>query len=74
MFDDIGGKPLKNDKRPILLCLVGLSGGNQNLYCTSLTKEAIKNGFKPCIFLYRGTVDLPLTSPKVYCGNSWEDV
>jgi len=52
-----------NDNRPILICLMGLSGGNQAFYGTNFMKTASKNGFKPVVFLYRGTANIEITSP-----------
>ena len=60
-IDEFGGKPNKNDNRPILICLMGLSGGNQAFYGTNFMKTASKNGFKPVVFIYRGTTNNYIT-------------
>ena len=38
--DHEGGLPRKNSPRPILCCFAGLSGGNSNLYLSSMIRSA----------------------------------
>lgn len=52
---------------------MGLSGGTDNLYATSVFRPAIKNGFKVVIIAYRG-VNLPISTPKFYCSCCWRDL
>lgn len=39
-IDQEGGFPKKNSQRPIMVCLAGLSGGNDNAYMYSMMKKA----------------------------------
>jgi predicted alpha/beta-fold hydrolase len=74
MRDKFGGRPSKDDLRPILICIVGLGGGNNNCYASSLMIPASKMGYKVCVLIFRGASDLKLLTPKFYNGYSWEDL
>ena len=58
------GRPEISCKKPILLVYPGLSGGNSNWYALGLIHEARKRGIICGTLLYRGTENLPLTSPQ----------
>jgi predicted alpha/beta-fold hydrolase len=73
VIDHDGEKlPKKHSRRPILACFSGLSGGNDNLYLYSMMKEAMLNGFKCVVVNFRGSADVPLTSPKIYWLDTWK--
>ncbi len=40
VIDHEGGVPLKGSSRPVICCIAGLSGGNDNLYTYSMLREA----------------------------------
>lgn len=60
--------------KPILLLFPGLSGGTNNLYTHSLAKAALKKGFDCGVVLFRCAEDIPITSCKITCGASVDDV
>jgi predicted alpha/beta-fold hydrolase len=68
-----GGIPKENDKRPILACVAGLSGGNDNGYLYSMIKKATSHGFKCVIVNFRGASGVKMTSPMFYGAALWED-
>lgn len=72
-IDDEGGFPLKNSKRPILACVAGLSGGNDNGYLYSMMKKATSEGYKCVVINFRGTAGVKMTSAKFYGSANWED-
>ena len=39
-LDDEGGLPRRNKQRPILACVAGLNGGNNNCYLSSMIRKA----------------------------------
>ena len=54
--------------------MVGLGGGNNNCYTTSLFKPAQRLGFKVCVLIFRGAAGLELLTPRLYNAYSWEDL
>lgn len=83
VIDQEGGMPQKGLKRPILCLFSGLAGGNDNLYIQSMVKEAMNaykrvdgsgQGYKCVIVNFRGAAGVPMTSPKLYWLNTWEDI
>lgn len=60
--------------KPILLLFPGLSGGTNNLYTHSLAKAALLKGFNCGVVLFRCAEDIPITSCKVTCAASVDDV
>ena len=83
VIDHEGGIPKKGHTRPILCMFSGLAGGNDNLYLQSMIKEAINSyknkdgsgqGYKCVVVNFRGAAGVPMTSPKLYWLNTWEDV
>jgi predicted alpha/beta-fold hydrolase len=73
-IDEEGGIPLKHSPRPILACLAGLSGGNDNGYLYSMMKKATANGFKCVVVNFRGAAGVKLTTSKIYSITNWQDV
>lgn len=67
------GRPTNDSTKPILLLMPGLSGGNMNLYTTSLTKTASVRGYKCGTVLFRGAANIPITSAKISCAASYDD-
>jgi predicted alpha/beta-fold hydrolase len=61
-------------KKPILLIIPGLSGGNNNLYTLSVLRKAQKQGYKCGTLIMRGCSELPLLTPKFYCIGSVTDI
>ena len=87
VVDHEGGIPKKGpssiNSRPILCMFSGLAGGNDNLYLQSMMNQAInayKNtngsgqGYKCVVVNFRGAAGVPMTSPKLYWLNTWEDI
>ena len=74
VVDHEGGLPRKHSQRPVLCCISGLSGGNDNLYLASIVKAAQQSGFKCVIINFRGAAGVLLTSPLIYWLNTWRDV
>ena len=70
---DKTGRPKLGNIRPILLLLPGLSGGNKNIYTLSMVRLAQQYGFKCGTVLFKGSVDLPLTSGKFNVACCWKD-
>jgi len=58
--------------KPILLLFPGLSGGNDNLYLTSLMNR-LSREFTVGVVLLRGACGLPMTSGKLSCLTSADD-
>jgi predicted alpha/beta-fold hydrolase len=52
----------------------GLSGGTNNLYTHTLAKAALAKGFNCGVLLFRCAEDIPITSCKLTCAASGEDV
>ena len=80
-IDQSGGKPsiIKDSsapgpKKPILACISGLSGGNDNLYLFSKITAASQAGFKCVVINFRGASGVNLTSGMIYWLNSWRDI
>lgn len=73
VVDKFSGIPVESDKRPILVCFSGLSGGNDNHYIYSMMRDATKAGFKCVIINYRGTSGMKMTSKHFYWSNKWTD-
>ena len=65
---------MKDSKRPILACLAGLSGGNDNGYLYSMMRKATENGFKCVVVNFRGTSGVKITSPLFYGPSAWKDL
>jgi predicted alpha/beta-fold hydrolase len=81
VIDHEGGIPVEGrSTRPILLMFSGLAGGNDNLYFYSMIKDAMNpkegsgQGYKCAIVNFRGAAGVPMTSPRLYWNNTWEDV
>ncbi len=85
VIDHEGGIPVpgSSQKRPILALFAGLAGGNDNLYFYSMMRDAINTykikegscqGYKCVVVNFRGAANVPMTSPKLYWLNTWEDV
>lgn len=73
VLDEEGGVPRKNSSRPILACIAGLSGSNNNAYLISMLKSAAQHGYKCVVINFRGYSGVQLTSGKVFCAGLWED-
>lgn len=51
----------------------GLGGYHDNMYTHSLAKEAMKEGFKCGVAMFRCATGLPITSYRVTCSTSFDD-
>ena len=73
--EDGGGRPAKDDKRPILLMYPGISGKVNNLYTMNMFWEAGKRGFKCGTVIFRGSdvEGIPITSGKFASACAWGD-
>eukprot|EP00826_Nyctotherus_ovalis_P061723 TRINITY_DN880_c0_g1_i6.p1 TRINITY_DN880_c0_g1~~TRINITY_DN880_c0_g1_i6.p1 ORF type:complete len:337 (-),score=67.18 TRINITY_DN880_c0_g1_i6:262-1272(-) len=60
-------------KTPILVLLPGLTGDRYDEYVKVIINEACRRKFKCVVLNHRGCGHTPLTTPKLYCGNSTED-
>jgi len=50
--------------------LPGLGFGHDNLYSHAVAEKAMKRGFKCGVALFRGSLEIPITSFKVTCAAS----
>ena len=64
---------MPGEGKPILLMYPGLSGGACNWYTMGLIFIAEKNGYVCGTLLFRGSENLPLTSPMYCISTSWGD-
>ncbi|KAI8437884.1 hypothetical protein MSG28_010566 [Choristoneura fumiferana] len=60
--------------RPVLLVLPGLTGGAHADYVRCLARAARRLGAHAVVFNNRGCGGLPLTTPRLYCALSHEDL
>jgi len=59
----VDGAPSETDSRPIVGLVPGLTSNNNECYMLNLLMEAKKNGFNAVVIGYRGTSDMPLSTP-----------
>ncbi|XP_063617082.1 protein ABHD1 [Cydia splendana] len=59
---------------PVLLVLPGLTGGSQADYVRALCAAARQLGAQAVVFHYRGLGGIKLTTPRLYCAVSHEDL
>lgn len=59
---------------PVLLVVPGLTGGAQADYVRVMAASARRLGARPVVLAQRGLAGLPLTSPRLYCALSHEDL
>ena len=62
------------NKRPIVAVMPGLSSNNDEVYVLNLLIEAKRQGYRPVVINYRGASDVALTSAKLYCAGSVDDL
>jgi predicted alpha/beta-fold hydrolase len=62
------------DNRPVLFVSPGLTSHSQIPYVKQIVKKMTAQGFDVVIINYRGLADAPLTTPRLYHANGWEDV
>jgi len=74
--DGVGRPHFKEGEKPkpILILVPGLNGGSYCMYTHALAKVAQLRGFKCGTMLFRCTPTLPITSVKLTCSTSWEDI
>ncbi|CDW77067.1 alpha beta hydrolase domain containing protein [Stylonychia lemnae] len=66
----------KGDQRPLLVISTGLCGDHNAIYILGSIDQAIKQGYCPVVLSYRGSNNMPLTSPNMYCittGNEFKE-
>ena len=68
------GKKLKKEKRPLLVCIGGLGGGQQATYMKPVMHKARKMGYQIVYLHFRATGDMPVTTDKIHCMLSWQDI
>ena len=68
------GEAAKNDKRPLLVCLAGLSGDNTDCYLTKTMQKANRMGYQAVFMSFRGAAGLPSQSGKMFSLVSWEEI
>ena len=65
----------KENERPLMFVLPGLTSSSSTNYVRSLSSSAYEQrGFDIVAINYRGFADCPLTSPKFYTSETWEDI
>jgi len=74
--DGVGRPVFKEGEKPkpILILVPGLGGGSTNMYTHALARVAQLRGFKCGTALFRCSPTLPITSVKLTCSTSWEDI
>ena len=65
--------PKEKPDKPILLMIPGVAGDSENLYQTDLLRH-IRHKFRVVIMVSRGSGGLPLTSARLNCINTWDDL
>jgi predicted alpha/beta-fold hydrolase len=63
----------RQDKRPILCVLPGLTGDNTKLYVHKVIDTAYNLNFDVILINHRGLGGAPLTTPRLYSASSWQD-
>jgi predicted alpha/beta-fold hydrolase len=62
------------DSTPILAILSGMTGGRKDIYVATLIHDSFKRNCRPVLLNQRGLSNTPITTPKLYCGETTEDV
>eukprot|EP00347_Sterkiella_histriomuscorum_P023246 403335394 len=71
---DTKPNPESLTKKPIVAIVPGLTSDNDEIYVTNLLIEAKMRGYEPVVVNYRGASGMSLTSPKLYCASSQDDL
>jgi len=62
------------DDAPVLILLLGLTGGSHDSYVRHMVGAASMNGMRAVVFNSRGTSDGPVTSPQFYSASYTGDM
>ncbi|TNV77592.1 hypothetical protein FGO68_gene4857 [Halteria grandinella] len=73
-LDWLEGIPFEKQGKSIVAIVPGLSSDSNEVYVVNLVLEAQRNGFKPVVINYRGASNVGLTTGKLYCAGSTDDV
>ena len=63
-----------NQVRPLVFVLPGLCSNSKTPSCIDIVREGKAKGFDVVVINYRGFGGVKLSSPKIYCGSSQDDV
>ncbi|CDW89740.1 embryogenesis-associated protein emb8-like [Stylonychia lemnae] len=66
-------KDVYNNK-PILAIMPGLTSDNDEIYVLNMLIEAKLRGYQGVVINHRGSSGLDLTSPRIYCASSQDDL
>lgn len=55
----------KHKKRPLVVCVPGLSGDSQELYCIAVAKACLGRNLDMVVVNYRGTAGITLKVSKI---------
>jgi len=62
------------DSTPILAILSGMTGGRKDIYVATLIHDSFKRNCRPILLNQRGLSNTPITTAKLYCGETTDDV
>ena len=74
IYLDYMGEFKTNDSRPLLFVVPGLYGNSQSIYIRNIAKIGKQRGYDVVVINYRGLCGAKLTSPRLYCSYSYEDI
>ena len=58
----------------MIFIMGGLTSHNYTEFVIYMVKQAVRNGFDVCFIGYRGACGVEITTPKLYCYNSIDDI
>eukprot|EP00826_Nyctotherus_ovalis_P037782 TRINITY_DN3476_c0_g1_i11.p1 TRINITY_DN3476_c0_g1~~TRINITY_DN3476_c0_g1_i11.p1 ORF type:complete len:258 (-),score=37.50 TRINITY_DN3476_c0_g1_i11:634-1407(-) len=63
-----------DDGTPILAILSGMTGGRKDVYVATLISDCFARNCRPVLLNQRGLSNTPITTAKLYCGETTDDV
>lgn len=69
-----GGRLYMCADAPILLLLAGLTGSSDDTYIKYVMEDGLCCGYRPVVFVQRGTGGLLLKTPRMYCATKIDDL
>jgi abhydrolase domain-containing protein 1/3 len=75
-LDWVDSRPIpgKDDKKPIVAVMPGLSSNSDEIYVLNLCMRGKEKGYKVVVINYRGSSNVELSSPMLYCAASVDDL